>query len=420
MLLIGSKKLNKTTLLKIFEKIGFFFIFIFATGLSFLTSSFTFEYKLDRFSFELVDYRYINYSNNLHPIIMNISSDTQEGEADSYQNIFSYFYYNLLCNGSRIVADNVCSFGIGEEKYDVKLMTQRTFNITKELDGPNNYYLDYGVFSTYYKDEIFGGERGYLAIREPAYTDTFVFISDKMADILLLKYNINSYQELILNPDYCFLNIDIDNSIIKRVCINNIIRTDSRKAPRAVDAYGDFFALFYNNGKMRDIINLSFDLELKTNPFTNKKCFNIVDSFGYNSSNSRIVFNCYDKENNTYFKSDSSQSVALGKKYASLWQNNNFNWLFYVLFFLTCASTFVYYYFEKLLFGNSKMQVLLSFSLYVFTILLFSIFSAVFYSYILWGVSFIFSGIFLIFIYRKEVFSFYEQNKLFAIYEVKV
>ena len=76
---------------KFLKKTLFSFMLFLPICLASVASCYTFEYKIDYFSYQLVDYKKINHSNNYHPVIMNISKDNETNEYVSFNSLFSHF-----------------------------------------------------------------------------------------------------------------------------------------------------------------------------------------------------------------------------------------------------------------------------------------------------------------------------------------
>ena len=382
-----------------------------------LVSTGLLDYKLDRFSFSLVDYTRINYSNNAHPVIMNVSSEQEKGKNEVYLRAFKYFHYNLIDEAARIVVDNATSISIGDEVVDIKMLTQPTFSIGNELPNDAGYYLDYGQYTTYYKDELLVSNN---QVRGDA--DIFIFISDKLADLLLEQYNLSSYDELILNPTLSNLSIDIDGNYSKVGCINNILYSNTRNANKTIAVYGEYFVLFYNNAATRNIINLSFEIELKTNPYSNKKCFRTLRKMGYNTNNSDISFLKYDDENDCYLTKDNPTSIKLSEKFKKIYSNTT-DWFYYVLYTLVVILFIPYYFLERNIFGERGSSIIKRLIILVLFSICYSLFAAIFYSYVYWGASILISIILFVIINGKELLDSYNErkNKIFYPFiEVKI
>lgn len=233
---------------------------------------------------------FLNRGNN--PVMLNVS---KEGEK-YYKNLFSRFYWNPDIKSLRNLCLDETFLYNNDASYSCKFFNQDTYSIGEKYDW--GYYLDYGLFSTYYKDEIFGN-RGYLSLRYDC--DGFVFISDSLADKLVEDKGLNSYEELLTSEEHCVLNIGYNNNkMAHRVCINNIVYTKYRTGPRAYELYNDF-CLIYLKSNTGTYLKWAVEMDFNNDIFGTAKALKEINYFGYTCSNSIFDFKRMDLSTKEYF-----------------------------------------------------------------------------------------------------------------------
>jgi hypothetical protein len=170
---------------------------------------------------------------------------------------------------------------------------QYTYSIGAKYDW--GYYLDYGLFSTYYRDEILPN-RQYLEHRYNS--NGFVFISDTFANKLLDLYGINDYKQLILDEKYCLLECEINNKPLK-FCINNILYSNQRTGPR-VQYLEDLFCVFHGRQSLLQELDFCVEVDLKSDIYGTGLFFKTLNALGYNVNNTEIQFKTYNTVTKEY------------------------------------------------------------------------------------------------------------------------
>lgn len=232
------------------------------------------------------------------------SDGKKEAETNFLNSLFNYYYYNPSVGDCRYLFSN--SFE-DDDGSSLTFFTQQTFLISNSLLPDGGHYIDYGMFASYYADDILG-VRGYLQPRFDC--DSFVFVSDDYADTLLTKYGLSSYEELIQDERYCVLPLAVDGSREIRVSINNVLYSEKRHGARAKELY-PYFGLMYDSSRVKDWSRLAFEADLKANPYVIKGVLDSVKQVGFDSSNSTVSF--FEKEGKTGAYSPSDR-LSMGFK----------------------------------------------------------------------------------------------------------
>lgn len=249
------------------------------------------SYKLEKFSSTI--YKQTQKNDSYECKILNVKKNKARYDNDTdviYKDAFNQFYYNKIVADTRLIIDDVVR--VESTETNIKLFTQDTFSISNDFLPEGGHYVDYGMFSSYYADDILG-RRKYLFERFGC--DSFVYISDTFANKLLEKYGISSYEELIRNEQYAVLEVKINDTGRFKFSINNILYSDKRHAKRASELYGDF-ALVYETQKLKKVLNTSIEFDLKSNPYCVKQTITQIKSLGYNLNNSQFNFGKFNKE----------------------------------------------------------------------------------------------------------------------------
>lgn len=313
-------------------------IILFST-LSFLALKQTNEYKLDSFASQLYDNKTYVY-NDYDSVILKIKKNKPINENDkinNYQSLFSQYHYYSQVKDDRLLFDNQINDGVN----DIQFYNQNTFSINNGLLPDGGHYIDYGVFSAYYADDILG-PRKYLEQRFGC--DSFIFISDNYADYLLDKYNISTYEELIKKEEYCVLNVNVDGERTAKFCINNILYSNKRHGGRAKELY-NYFGLVYNSSKISSWSSFHLELDLKAYPYGTCNVLKGINELGYNKDNSTFSFFTYDKNASHYVEN----SIA-NEYFLSLFESNDQIWfsIFSIVILIDVACLiFEYFYLGK-------------------------------------------------------------------------
>ena len=340
-------------------------LFLFLSALPSLFFVNTTDYRLEHLAHKINDYNKISlHDESFSPTILNIKASRDK----NYYNLLNSLYYNSLNGDARIIGPNVETEG-----FDVRLMTSDTFSIRKTEEKGGGYYIDRGLYYSYYSDDILG-PRQYLVPRFGC--DSFIFICDRFADKLVSYYEIDGdepYKTLINDRKYCVLEIRIGAECLPlRFCINNIIYSSKRQGGRTSELYGDF-ALIGSNSKIQQQLGFEFEVDLKDNSYCIKNTFKIVDALGYNKDNSELILKKFDDGSKSYIVDD-----FLSGLYIDSWVDDGvFNVLAIVVIFLSaCALVFI-----SILNKNKRMWVLLFAFIFFFIYGVFSNFVFIYHGF---------------------------------------
>lgn len=376
-----------------------FLIFCFGSIICGVLSSFLLDFKLDYFSYTCVDYNSeTQLSSTFEPTILNIKKDFSVDEKKQYSDLHNHFYYNMMVGACRQKIDNSISFNLSSSfSVSTQLLTQPTFSIETVEKETGGYYLDYGQYYSYYSDDILG-PRGYLSTRFNC--DGFVFVSDILADELISFYNIagdNPYEELITNEDYAVLPVTIDGEASSiNLCINNILYSDKRNGDRTQELY-DSFALIPYYPAVMNKLDVSFEIDLKTNPYGNKTCFKDINTMGYTIANSSYSIYSYSGAENKYLL-----NAKLSDDLVKAWSNGNdvLVYSIFIVLFLLGLGSIIYLSIINTKFARKELlSYLLSLGLFV----IFGIVCSFIYIYPLYCLFPLSSLLFVYIIKRKEI-----------------
>lgn len=301
------------------------------------------DYKLDYLSFQMINYNKVLGNGEYNSPILSVTKTDDKIKEDGtpfYNDLFSVFHYNMLVNGARTVSISDTSLLLNNAdstSFSLALTTQPTFSIDKKnlaTDEDPVYHIDLGQHYSYFP-EIVSKHRG-------DNTTSFMFISDTIANKLIETLNvpgetlIQRYQNLIVDEQYCFQKLMIDGSNTANVVINNILHTDyaEGQSSRMFELHGDFALIWAD--RIKDKLSMSFELDLKTNPYGNKKAIKNIEALGYTGSNS--IFHLKICRSNTY-----AVDVRLSKTLNEALRvgNNVFSYLPFVLIqVISCGFCF--------------------------------------------------------------------------------
>jgi len=372
------------------------------------------DFKLDYLAYQINDYNsHVLSDSDFKSSIITIQSHDSKA---TYLDLLSAFYYNSLNKNVRLQLSKDVSFN----SMNLHLLSQDTFSIRTEEEKDGGYYLDKGLYYTYYSDDILG-PREYLKNRFDC--DTFIFISDSFADKLVNFYGLqdteNPYRILIQDKRYCVLDFQFNGNILK-FCINNIIYTNKRNAPRTKELYGDF-AVFYRLIEFDSFLDYEFEIDLKDNPFCIKQTFKSINSLGYTISNSNFLIKTFDRASNSY-----SSNIALSQKYHNAWKNNSVIFIIAYILLILVSMTLLW------LLSYSKCNKNIFVFLICFAIFfIYGIVSSFIYSYALFTLPILIQIVFLLILYRREVanaikVSFFRKSHILiekqndSIFEIKI
>lgn len=289
-------------------------VFLACSIAPFLLMKQTLNSKLNRWSNDFNNYYVNNYVvNETAPIIR-----IQSKEKNVLSDLYNTFYYT----NSSTVNSSFRQFYSGEsyfvscfnKEYSICLNKQTGFNIGDKYDW--GYYLDNGLFSTYFKDEVLPN-KGYWNRRYGA--NGVCFISDTLADKLVVEYGIvdeitetnriYAYKKLIKPSESDSLSeptalptlglkIGEETKDIK-FCINNILYSEYRTGPRVQQLYGDFCVMFgdpFTDNQLR----YCAEFDMKNDIYGNTTFLKRVNALGYNKDNANYSFYKYNHSQNKY------------------------------------------------------------------------------------------------------------------------
>ena len=255
-------------------------------------------YKLDNLANSLNNYNEHDYYKGYYPSLVRL---TKKDFSDDYMmNAYSEIETFLAKNKYTQNVYQVISTETTASDYDISIISQKTFSITKQIDSYGGYTLDGNGYTTYFGYDTIDR----TTMISPRFNCSgFVFITDTFADKLLEKYKLSSYIDLITNEQYSVLDIfDKNNgSFVTRLSINNIIYGDKINAPQTNKLYGDF-GVAYLGRKKDEQPNavLSLDFQLKVDPYGSAKIFRELSKVGYSTDTCFYNVMIYNYSTNQY------------------------------------------------------------------------------------------------------------------------
>ena len=301
-------------------------IFVLASLVCNLLISFTSFFKLDSISYNINNYNKNVLSSNFKAPYLKISS--KKSTKSLYNDLFQTFYYSDDSGSIRQYFDNDIFYNFEGQQKNVRLYTQEKLYISPEKQIDDGYRLDYGLFHAYFSSNELGSY-SYLGKRFDC--DTYMFVSDKFADMLLFKYGLigkdddgdhsELYKELMFNEKYSVVHFSVDGTDFT-VSINNILYTKNRTGPRCSE-FNELFAVVnhhYALDKYPDF-NICIEIDLKAYSYYIKTALNKVESFGYNVKDNGFDFYQYDYSNKEYYKNDQIANLYNSYRAVSPFQN---------------------------------------------------------------------------------------------------
>lgn len=333
-----------------------------------------------------------------------VSLSESKAENDSNQKInatslFRTFYYDDYVIAPRLSFD-------AEFFYDnssVSMFSLPTFSIAASPLPSGYYYLDWGVFSTYYSDDILG-PRGYLDVRFGS--DAFIFINDIFADALLAKYNIDSYETLILDERYCVLEIS-SGETLTRYCINNIISSTDRNSPEIIKT-SPFFGVTIKSPRFSSV-SLRFDFQVPNNRFCFRTAISNFFDCGASKESFSWMFFEIDETNHSYSPLENANSFFESNE----WERTNgmliLAFCFSLLLFTVSVSV-MWYSLRKLGGKISRLFFFLGFLAFV----VYGCLSYFVYLQEVLSIHFVIGFIVMLLIFMKE-----GRNRFYALFRIK-
>lgn len=362
--MIKNKSFSRNNKISILITVVCFLLFSFCSALLYTQTT---NYKIDHLAYNINDYNKHYYGNNTkRPFVKINKRDSHQ----LYNDLFSQFYYSDDSGSVRQYMDNECVFftddGVINKK--VTLYTQSTFSITDSEAKDGGYRIDYGLFHSYFSDP----NKSYLGIHFEC--DSYVFISDTFADILLDYHNlpsseetkIESYKKLISEEQYAVLKVKIDNDTVVRLSINNIIYSSKRTGPRCLE-FNNYFGLI-SFPYFSKLLKPCFEIDFKTYAYYITSVLSKTDQLGYNRDNSEFSFFTYNYDDKLY-ELDSSVTDAFTKIDFHGKTSVIFSSLFYVSLLLFSSAFFFIF---KILMSKRKDTIICLFSMF-FLLTLYSV-----------------------------------------------
>ena len=282
---------------KIFFKRNILFPSLFFLGsllLSFLSSyifTFSKDYKLDKIAYSINDYNsHIKTTDFITPTVTIDKKDQSNVISKYYPDLYATYYYGFLTD---YIFQCSTTYLTDSFNNEIRFHTQQTFSINPSKTSDNFYAVDGNLYRTYYHEEVLPN-RAYLLSRNNC--DTFVFISDKYADCLLNKYNLNSYEDLIKDEVASVLTFTGIDGNTYRASINNVVTSTYKNGVLASED-NPFFGLIYVNGSILNSMNTQFEIGFKSSPYCIKDILKTIEKFGYNYEDFNISFKTVDYEN---------------------------------------------------------------------------------------------------------------------------
>lgn len=341
---------------KVFNQIMFPLIFVLSFSLNALCCTQLQDFQLDKMSFNLIDYNKILGNSNYFSPILTVEKKEEKIIKDKtpfYNDLFNQFHYNVLTNGARTLVNSNTKMCVGDSYYNFKMTVQPTYLVSNTNEGTNEYpifHLEYGQYYSYFP-EIVPRHRGGNDV-------SFVFISDTLADKIVKKLNIqgdsilDKYRELITNEKYCFLNMQIDETKMARLSINNILYSNYNvgHSKRMSFLYGDF-ALGWID-RIKNELRLSFEIDLKTNPYGNKNVIKGLMQTGYDSSNSLFSIKSFGSDE-AYHIDQTNTNIL----YRAIENSSSVFWYVAIILvnLLTIFTCFYLYFFKKSNISGKKL-----------------------------------------------------------------
>ena len=324
------------------------------------------NFKIDYLSFQMIDYNKVLGNSEYDSPILSVSKTEEKVSEDGtpfYDDLFYTFHYNMLIKGSRTVVDSRTSILLNDSSsssFELTLTTQPTFAVDKtnlNTEGNPIYHIDCGQYYSYFP-EIVSRHRGSTNM-------SFMYISDTLANKIVETLNIpgetiiEKYEKLVTDENFCYQNLIIDDSFTAPVAINNIIHTDYNEgqSKRFFELYGDYSVIWAE--RIKKNLSVSFEMDLKTNPYGNKKVIETIEKAGYVGSNSK--FRIKTLVNDTYQKNEkiSSELTEI--------LTTKFTFANFLPFIIVQITSFVFCFlihFKKIFPLNNKRDSLAIFALF--------------------------------------------------------
>lgn len=335
-------------------------------------------FSLDKLAYQISDYN--NPYKSEEAAYMNIKATNKEDQNKQFTDLMENFYYSNMTYCVRQYCDNDIQYDYGDgQNIPLTLHIQSTHSIREKEEPKGGYYLDKGLFYTYYSDSILAPG----TTRDIRFgCDSFIFISDKFADKLVSKYHLETkedpYKELITNKDYCVLPVLMDQKTEIKLCINNILYSDKRTGPR-VSTFNENFGTAYLFGDFKKNAVLKFEFDFKPSPFCITSLLKQCTGMGYDKTIYDYKFFAFDQTSKQYVY---NQDIT--EQYNRI--TSSFDVMMFVAFIIILvAGTFGFYWLiEK--WGFDKGHALLTFIILFSLIFIYSLVTTFIYTYSLFAI----------------------------------
>ena len=212
-------------------------------------------------------------------------------KSQDYNELFYQFHYSLIVNGCRTLIDNDLSLEVSDQFLNFKATLLPTYSVreTNSSDKDEVYMIDYAQYYAYFARPVHDFRN-----QTP---QGFVYISDTLADKLVEKHGIEGptkldrYNQLLSNSEYSVLPLysSVFNEEVN-ITITNIVHSniEEGQGKRMLALYDDF-ALIWLVESVSKKLEYSFEIDLKNNPYGNKKAINFLNSYGFTYENSDFL-----------------------------------------------------------------------------------------------------------------------------------
>ena len=236
------------------------------------------------------DYFLDNIANNINDVVehyntsdfipseIDITKNAQTTRNDKrYPDLYAKYYYTSLVKYIFQKSSEDCF-----DSFDnnINFYTQDTFSVSTSKDSSGFYAIDGNLFKVYFSEEVLPS-RGYLNARNGC--DSFAFISEDYANYLLTKYDLGSYEELILDQNASTLSFLGNDEIIHKLSINNVISSGYKNGPVAKSKNPYFALVFLNNGLL-NALNVTFEIGMKESPYCIRDVLSTIKTLGYSNT----------------------------------------------------------------------------------------------------------------------------------------
>lgn len=325
--------------MKILYKISSYISFVFCLAsivVSTILFTYTTDFKLEKLSYDICNYNkesYDNYDNSIISISFNTKSPTYK----EYYRLQNTFNNNRFINSSRLISKHnylLTSSNLSNQ-FNVKMISQSTFSKHKKSD--DIFALDYNQYAVFNAYEL-----------SYANGNNFCFITEKIANSILNGLGYNDLNETNKVEYYKILCANKSNKGITlkynsldgaefNLCVLGVIRSDYGAYASTKKAIGnDDFVLTWLPFKYQNYFEFTYDIDLKVNPYGNKKVLSFLMNNYSNESDYSMAIKQYD--GNVYYNNNNLIKEYYNIIYASSRSSIYYNTA--VSFLLVCFIAF--------------------------------------------------------------------------------